>query len=157
MKRSRLWLIVTALAFAGWIGYLFYLTRSVERPPVHLSHPQFQIAEAVVVAHLDDEDGPARVVEVAFDPGKNLLPGAEIHVANLRDSFHKWLDDGGSPEWDVPGDFILPLRRVNQARDGTWTAEVAPLPPSPGLLRGTRIYPKTPATMKELHAIPIGQ
>jgi hypothetical protein len=156
MKLARGWLILTALAFAAWIGYLFYLTRGVEKPPIHLSRPQFQVAEAVVVAHLEDEESPARALEVVFTTNDNLQPGVEIRIANLRNSFHKWFDDGGPPEWEVPGDFIVPLRMLNQGTDQTWTAEVVPLPPSPGLPHGTRIYPKTPATMKELRAIPVG-
>jgi len=156
MKLARAWPILTALAFAAWIGYLFYLTRGVEKPPIHLSRPQFQVAEAVVVAHLEDEESPVRALEVVFTTNDKLQPGAEIRIANLRNSFHKWLDDGGPPEWEVPGDFIVPLRMLHRRTDQTWTAEVVPLPPSPGLPHGTRIYPKTPATIKELHAIPVG-
>jgi hypothetical protein len=157
MKRSRAWLIVTALAFAAWIGYLFYLTRGVEKPPIHLSHPQFQLAEVVVVAHLDDKNGPVRVLEVVLSANNDLHPGAEIQVGNVRESFHKWLNDGGPPEWDVPGDFIVPLHALTKGKDDSWTAAVVPLPPRKDAPHETRIYPVTPGTMKELHAIPMGQ
>jgi len=157
MKRSRLWLVATGLAFAAWIGYLFYLTRGVERPAIHLSHPQFQMADAVVVASLESKDGPAIVRDVVYSTMDGVQPGDEIHLPRLRDSFQKWFKDGANPEWDVPNDFIIPLREMNrQGKDGPWTAEVVPLPRSPGLPRGTRIYPVTPNTMQELRSIHIG-
>lgn len=157
MNRSRVWLAVTALSFAAWIGYLVFLTRGLEKPPIHLSHPQFQIAEVVIVAHVNDKAGPIAVTEVVFPADAKMQAGDEVQVRNLRNSFHKWLNDGGPAEWDVPNDFIIPLRDVSrQGKDGAWTAEVVPLPPSPGSPQGTRVYPVTPNTLKELHAIPIG-
>jgi hypothetical protein len=159
MRRSRLWLVATALAFGAWIGYLFYLTRGIERPAIHLSHPQFQMAEVVVVASLESKDGPATVREVVFtnNAAMGMGPGDQIQLPRLRSSLQKWFTDGGASEWDVPNEFIIPLRDVNrQGKDGPWTAEVVPLPPSPGLPHGTRIYPVTPNTMQELRSIHIG-
>ena len=42
MRPSRVWLAVTALAFAAWIGYLIYLTQTADRPSIVLSRPQFK-------------------------------------------------------------------------------------------------------------------
>ena len=158
MKRSRVWLVITVLAFIAWIGYLFYLTRGIERPPIHLSHPQFQMAEVVVVASLQSNDGPATVREVVYSANAKIpQPGDEIQLAHLRDSLQKWFKDSAGSEWKLPGDFIMPLRDLNpKDQNGSWTADVVPLPPSPGLPHGMRIYPVSPNTMQELRSIHIG-
>lgn len=159
MKRSRVWLTVTGLAFAAWIGYLVYLTRQVERPSIILSRPQFLIAESVVIGRLEDSSGPLIVDEVFF-PADNakLKAGAKIRVENLSPSLHNWTSRDPNAKWELPGEFILPLHGVQfDAKGDVWTALVVALPPSPGLPMGTRIYPKTPATMEQLRSIPIGK
>ncbi len=154
MKRSRLLLVVTTLAFAAWIGYLVYLTRTSERPSIVLSRPQFLTAEVIVIARLDSRDGTAQVKQVELDPGGKIKPGDTIRIKNLRESFRRRLDQLKAPEWDVPNDFILPLRDAEPGANAEeWTAEVAPLPPSPGLPQGAMIYPVTPSTMEQLQEI----
>jgi hypothetical protein len=145
-------LAVASLAFAAWIGYLIYLTQTADRPSIVLSRPQFLYVECAVIAHLDNKDGPATVKEVVFGQKDKVHVGDSIEVKNLRDSFRKRLGDANASEWDVPNDFILPLQDLN-GKGGKWTAEVVPLPPSPGLPHGTLIYPVTPDTLEQLHAI----
>jgi|SRR6516164_4554425 hypothetical protein len=155
MPQSRLLLIGTALAFAAWISYLFYLTRQVERPSIVLSRPQFLIAEAVIVAHVEKKEDPVTVVEVIFD-GK-LQSGEKVRIRNLRDSLYNWVSEDKTAEWALPSDFIIPLHDVQPSKDGAqWIAEVVPIPPSPGLPHGFRIYPKTPGTIEQVRAISIG-
>jgi hypothetical protein len=155
MKRSRVWLVVTGLAFAAWIGYLFYLTRQVDR--IILSRPQFLIAECVVIGRIDNKNGPVVVGEVFFRGAcKKLHAGAKIEVDNLRQSLYNWTSQEAEAEWDLPGEFIIPLRSV-ELKDDKWSAEVVPLPPSPGLQIGTRIYPRTQRTLEQLESIPIGK
>src|SRR5262249_44455688 len=101
MKRSRVWLTVTGLAFAAWIGYLVYLTRQVERPSIILSRPQFLIAESVVIGRLEDSSGPLIVDEVFF-PAANakLKAGAKIRVENLSPSLHNWTSRDPNAKWE---------------------------------------------------------
>src|SRR5262249_42545917 len=136
MKPSRVWLAGTALAFAAWIGYLAYVAWGAEK--IHLSHPQIQYAEVIVIGHIKDKAGPVKIGEVVYSTNPDeFKPGEEVQVWNLRDSLHKWLNDGGGAEWDVPNDFIIPLRSVSRKdKDGPLAAEVVPLPSSPGLPHG---------------------
>jgi hypothetical protein len=160
MKRSLVWLVVTGLAFAAWISYLFYLTRQVERPSIILSRPQFLIAEGVIIGKIDNKNGPVIVDEVFFAPKDvKLKAGDQIDVENLSGCWHDWTSEDSEAEWRLHGEFILPLYgfRFNPEGD-EWSAVVVALPPpSPGLRTGTRIYPKTPGTMEQLKAIPIGK
>jgi len=158
MKRSRVWLAITGVAFVVWIGYLVYLTRQVERPSIILSRPQFLIAEYVVIGHLDDRGGPLVVDEVFFPPASaKLKAGAKVRVENLGVSLHDWTSADPDAKWALPGEFILPLHEVQFDQKGNdWTAEVVAMPFSPGLPHGARIYPKTPGTINQLQAIPIG-
>jgi hypothetical protein len=150
MKRSRFLLSAIGLAFAAWIGYLVYLTRQIERPPIVLSRPQFLVADVVVVGHVKNKNGPVTVSEalIGANPGNAVPVGAEIQVGNLHNSWHRWINDGGPDEWELPGEFIIPLRIVDGKGD-KWSAEVAPLPPP----LGPRVYPVTPGTMEQLRAI----
>jgi len=158
MKRSRVWLALTGLAFVAWIGYLVYLTRQVEKPSIILSRPQFLIAEYVVIGHVDDKHRLVLVDEVVFPPANaKLQEGDKVQVENLRQSLHNWTSRDLDAEWDLPGEFILPLHVDPKQKDGNWSAVVVALPPSPGLPMGTRIYPKTPGTMEQLRSIPIGK
>jgi hypothetical protein len=159
MPRSRLLLIGTALAFAAWISYLFLLTRQVERPSIVLSRPQFLVAETVVIAHVESKKDPVTVLQVIAAGGTRIQPGDMVQLANLRDSLHTWMTEDKTAEWDLPNDFIVPLRDVEKsAQDGVqWTAQIVPLPTSPGLPHGTRIYPKTSSTMEQVQAIPLGE
>ena len=159
MKRSRVWLMVTGLAFVAWIGYLVYLTRQVERPSIILSRPQFLVADGVIIGWVDDKNGSVIVDEVVLaPPNVNLKIGTKIHVQNLSGSLHNWTSEDRNAKWDVPGEFILPLHGFEFNPKGEqWNAVVVGLPQSPGAPLGTRIYPKTPGTMEQLGAISIGR
>jgi hypothetical protein len=156
MKRSRAWLIVTAVAFVAWIGYLIHVTQTGDRPSITLSRPQLLVSERVVIAHVTNRNGPVKVQEVIPAPTEIVKPGVEVKIKGLGDSLHKRLNDPHSLEWELPGDFIIPLQAVVPETDGTVTAEVTPLPPSPGLPHGRMIYPVTADTRAQLRNIPIG-
>ena len=107
----------------------------------------------MVVGHVEHKNGLVTVSEAfrGANPAPAIPVGAEIQVGNLRGSWHKWFNDGGPAEWELPGEFIIPLHNV-QLDGGKWSAEVAPLPPS----LSPRVYPVTRGTREQLEAIPIG-
>jgi hypothetical protein len=158
MKRSRFLLSLTGTAFLAWIGYLVYQTTQIERPPIILSRPQFLAVKGVVIGRVDDKDGPVIVDEVFLAPPQvDLKVGAKLRVENLSGSLHNWTSERRDAEWEVPGEFIIPLHGFHfDPKGGMWEAVVVGFPPSPGLPLGTRIYPKTEGTMEQLRSIPIG-
>jgi hypothetical protein len=156
MKWARVRLIVATTAFTAWIGYLIVVTQTGDRPSITLSRPQFIIAEKAVIAHVANKNAPVTIQEVYPADGGLIKPGSKVRVKDLAESLRKRLSDPNAPEWDLPGDFIIPLWAIDQDKEGTLTADVAPLPPSPGLPRGRMIYPVTPDTQAQLRSIPIG-
>src|SRR5947209_19777960 len=144
--RQRLLLLVSALLFFGWIGWLAYEAFTAGKPVV-LSRPQFLISTLDVIADVPDPSAAVTVKEVAWAAqGKDQWQGKALPVTNLEEC----RDHG----WQGPGEYILPLV---QAEDGF---RVAPTPPSPGYPpRGgghagpPRIYPVTPQTRAQLDAI----
>jgi hypothetical protein len=158
MRRSRLLLILTGTAFLAWIGYLVYQTMQFERPPIILSRPQFLAVKGVIIGRVTDKDEPVTVDEVVLAPPQvNLKVGAKLRVDNLSGSLHNWTSARPDAEWDMPGEFIIPLHGFHfDPKGDMWEAVVVGLPPSPGLPVGTRVYPKTEATMEQLRSI-LGQ
>jgi hypothetical protein len=155
MRWSRVWLVVTATAFVAWIGYLVYVTQTIERPSTTLSRPQFLLAHDVVIGHVEKKDGLVTVKEVPYSADRKITAGDKIEVKNLRDSFRTRLGEANPPEWDVPADFIIPLWSVEETKSAAaqWSALITPLPPSAGLPHGALIYPVTPGTKDQLKAI----
>jgi hypothetical protein len=148
MRARALWLIVTAVLFAAWLGWLTYLAATTSHPIV-LSRAQLLVSTIDVIADVPGKDGrPAdrtTVIEVhwpTYGPEQKLV-GKTIRVVNLPDCEFKWTG---------PGRYILPL-----VKDGD-AFRVAAIPPSPGFdtdIQGqqARIYPLSPQTLEQLETI----
>lgn len=148
LPRSRLFLTVSAVLFAAWIGWLAYLASTTTRPTI-LSRPQFLSAQLDVIAQLgekDDHPDPSvAVAKIAWsrDPALNPPENQSITVANLPRVTAK---EG----WSGPGTYILPLVKDN----GGYA--LAPLGASPGFSASSappRIYTATPETLAQLRQI----
>jgi hypothetical protein len=148
MRVRALWLIVTAVLFAAWLGWLTFLAVTTSRPIV-LSRAQLLVSTIDVMAEVPEKGGrpadQATVTEVHWptDGPEQKLVGKTIRVVNLPDCEFKWTG---------PGRYILPL-----VKDGD-AFRVAAIPPSPGFdsdMQGqqARIYPLSPQTLEQLQAI----
>ena len=149
MQAARLRLIIAALLFGGWIGWLAYLAATTTKPIV-LSRPQFLFSTLDVVAQVDEQDhqpvDKVTVKVVHWPPqAEAVLKGKTITVTNLDQC------DG----WEGPGEYILPLEK-----QGDHFA-VVKVPDSPGFPNHSlkmnpgryRIYRRTPETMRQLESI----
>ena len=106
--RLRLLLLAAVLLlFVLWVGRLAYLAF---HKPVVLARTEFLVADVVVIARVDNPDGPVTVKAVCWpqdpkalgDKGLPWQPGEnpEIQVTNLARS---------RGDWTGPGEYILPL------------------------------------------------
>jgi hypothetical protein len=75
----RLRLVLAAVAFFGWLGYLSYAAVTKSRAPV-VSHAQAAAADAAVVAELDGSQ-TVKVVEKLWGDA----PSGSVEVVNLRE------------------------------------------------------------------------
>lgn len=155
-------LLVCALLFAGWIGYLAYqviYTRPLTAAgkPLVVSRPQVLASDVDVIAYIPDLKGPITVEEVLR--GAGVEKDAELTLANLEECRAERRSDKESPpplDWVGAGRYLVPLRHLP---DGKY--EVAHIPPSPGyppppshLAPGSpRIYPATPEALAQYHSI----
>lgn len=148
MKLRRLWLALTALLFAAWIGWLGYLVATTIHPVI-LSRPQFLAADLVVIGDVGGDLGrPAGIVtveEAYGPPPASDLRGKRITIANLSDCRP---GDG----WKGPGRYILALVREEEEH------QLARIPPSPGFPTPTRddrprIYMEDHETRHQLEEI----
>lgn len=158
MQRSQVWLILTAVLFVAWLGYLGYWVLALRREaaegggqPIILSRPQFLVASLVVsaeVAGKDQQPLTAKVLEVYWPSNEETrkLVGQSIKVDNL----------GESEGLSGAGTYLLPLL---SAGDGY---RVTPTPPSPGYPPSVgrpgepgppRVYPRVPSTVRQLEQI----
>jgi hypothetical protein len=150
MRIAKARLVLAAALFAGWLGYLAYLTTTLTRPPLVLSRPQFLISNLDVIARVEEGNGPnsrVQVEEVLWPrtPEAQRLQGQAITIANLA----------GSEGWAGAGSYILAL-----TSDGKDSYQVAPTPPSPGYEPNPatkagrpHIYPATAAARAQLETI----
>jgi hypothetical protein len=148
MRALALWLTVTAVLFATWLGWLTYLAVTTSRPIV-LSRAQLLVSTIDVIADVPEMGGrpadQATIIEVHWPTAEaeQKLVGKTIRVVNLPDCEFKWTG---------PGRYILPL-----VKDGD-TFRVAAIPPSPGFdtdMQGqqARIYPLSAQTFEQLETI----
>lgn len=144
--RLRLAFAGALVLFAAWLGWLAYLAVTT-RTPVVLSRPQFLVSGLDVIAQLDRiDDGlqeltVMRVLWSAAAEGREL-EGATVTVTNLGRC---------AGDWAGPGDYLIPL-----IPDGAGRYQVPATPLSPGLearAARPRIYPATPATLKQYETI----
>ncbi|HBI42969.1 MAG TPA: hypothetical protein DDY78_08940 [Planctomycetales bacterium] len=151
MKPAAWRLVITAVLFAGWIGYLGYLVAAT-RNSIVLSRPQFLVSGLDVIATRKGDDS-FLVDEVLYPADKNEeWRGKTIVVRNLKACQIFYSDrSGGVP---VPADedrkYLLPLDIEEGAN-----ARVVPTPPSPGYKTGPpRIYPFDTAVLNEYRTVP---
>jgi hypothetical protein len=161
MKPAAVRLLISALLFCGWIGYLLYLVLTLPTAPngqpIVLSRPQFLVSDLDVIAQSDSEEGPVTIKEVLYPQSAESarLVGQTITVANLGQC--QPLPRAGQKaadvvkDWQGAGEYLLPLR---QMADGQ-SYEVVPTPASPGYpptearIGPPRIYPATPSTLSQ--------
>lgn len=144
---ARMRLIVAALLFAGWIGWIGYLALTTTRPIV-LSRPQFLMSEFDVVAQLrgDAKHPEPNIVidEVLWSTNAAAKPASEkLDVVNLP---LLTKDDG----WQGAGVYIVPLVK----EDSDYRVPAIPL--SPGFSERQsrpRIYLRTPETIEQVRQI----
>ena len=171
MKRAVERLILTAVLFLGWLGYLGYLVMcrphtpggllgAFEGRPLTLSRPQFLISSLDVVADVSGEKGDKVIVKEVLYPQSNpsVKPGDEIQVENIGRCrpMPDPLAKNDNPLQDYTGAdlYLLPLQVIEGA--GPRRFEVVPTPPSPGFPPSSgvtfgppRIYPATPEMLAE--------
>jgi hypothetical protein len=141
-------LILAAVLFAAWMGYLSYLVYALPKSPnslpIVLSRPQILVSEVDVIGTVNLKDKTVKVQEVLYpDDAKKALAGEEIKVANL-DEIKPPLSEQGNL-----GPCLIPLQ---VGEDGLY--HVAHVPPSPGYSHGdARIYPATGETRAEYRTI----
>ncbi len=170
MTAARVRLLLAALLFCAWIGWLAYLAATTTHPVV-LSRPQFLDAKLDVVAEVRrNPKPPAGADEGSADPVVELVevlwPGdaperklKKLTVANLGEV-------SAQEGWQGPGRYVLPLDRKKQP-DGSVEYEVASVGRSPGYPFGKagiagrsgppRIYPATPEALAQEKRIRSGQ
>jgi hypothetical protein len=126
MNAARWRLVVAAAGFLGWIGWLTYLAATTTHPLV-LSRPQFFQADLWVIAKMDgDQDHPAgraEVMEVFWSRENKGTKLKHIDVSNLPEV-------GNRNNWQGPGQYILPLKKVKATAAESFT--IVPIPRSPG-------------------------
>jgi hypothetical protein len=175
MKPQAQRLFLTAILFAGWLGYLAHLVMcrphtpdglrgAFEGRPVTLSRPQFLVSTLDVVAEVSGDKGEKVVVKEVLFPKNNSPVEAEqtIHVANI-DQCHPVGDPVARdvtppPDYNGPGKYLLPLQPADK-EDGHHY-QVVPTPPSPGFpspsgvsVGPPRIYPYTQEIRAEYQEI----
>jgi hypothetical protein len=137
MKSAVFRLVLAALLFFGWIGWLAYLTTTLSHSVV-LSRPQLLVSDLAVIAQVDsdgsDDSRPGATVdvrEVAWSrDGKDKdLEGKSISVPNLPEISR---EDG----WEGPGRYLIPLVKKQAGADGATQYSVPGIPSSPGFPHG---------------------
>lgn len=150
-RSARLRLLVGAVAFLAWIGFLAYLVATASRPIV-LSRPQLLVSNLDVIAQVGQQPGggpdPAvKVVEVYWPKAEGeKLQDQTVKIENLADV-------GAAQGWQGPGLYILPLTQTGRDEDRRW--RVTPTPPAPGLHSSgqPRIYLATSQSRQQLETI----
>ena len=156
MKPAAWRLVVTAVLFLSWVGYLAYLAL-MTRNPVVLSRPQFLVSELHVLATRDGGDDFV-VNDVLWPPDKKVeWQGKKIVVDNLKDC-ETWSAKGWQTAPPPEGQKVLmPLRQAGSDFD------VSPIPASPGYpppdarragAGPPRIYPADSAVLSQYKSIP---
>ena len=161
MKPAAIRLLITAVLFVGWIGYLAYLVAATSQPIV-LSRPQLQVSDFDVIA--TQSSGDSFVVgEVLYPAAKNdEWKGKSIVVVNL-DKCQTFTSEGWHAVPPGSGPLLLPLQAAGSAQDGAAKFKVVPIPASPGYRPDSRqtgaatgpprIYPDNAAMRRQYHAI----
>jgi hypothetical protein len=169
MKAAKWRLIVAAVLFVAWLGYLLTLAivsvhpvvhlwpfQVTKTPPVILSRPQFLDSSFDVIADVSaQEDGrpsPEVAVREVHWPRDGTNP-EKITVVNLLELSPVEGRQIPVHGWEGPGPYILALAPVG--KEGQERAyRVVPTPPSPGFEgRPPRIYRVDSQTRQQLEEI----
>jgi hypothetical protein len=174
MKPQAQRLLLTAILFVGWLGYLSYLVvcrphtpdglrGAFEGRPVTLSRPQLLVSALDVIAEVSGEKGEKVIVkEVLYPKNPPVKAGDTIQVEHI-DLCHPVADPVARdftppPDYNGPGDYLLPMQ-PREKEDGQHY-QVVPTPPSPGFLSSSgvsagppRIYPATQGIRAEYQQI----
>jgi hypothetical protein len=159
MRPAVVRLLVAALLFAGWLGYLVYLVVTFPRTPAGtalvLSRPQILVSDLDVLGEVKGIDQPVKVMTVLYPESEKGLEGQEIKVANLDQC--KPLPRPEQKAADVPADYqgpglyLLPLRKAGEGQEYAVTPTPASpgYPPHGGRVGPPRIYPLPTERLKE--------
>ena len=155
MNGAKLRLLGAAGLFAAWVGWLGYLAVSTAGEPV-LSRPQFLVASLCVLAELKGDDHPDAEVVVrqvlwSADKQDREREGQRLSIANLP----KCGTDRG---WRGPGNYLLPLTRLRDAKGLSFLVTATPRSPgypSDGAFKpgSTTIYRDTVQTRAQADKI----
>lgn len=148
MSFARLRLIVAALLFFGWLGWLAYAVSQKGTVQI-VSRAQTTGAPLWVVATITvGPDGLPNVKATVKETLKGDAITGEIEVANLRSALIPVASADGT-RTPIAGDYLLALERV-----GDRTYRVAGLPRSPGYeareAASPLIYPWTDDVRKQI-------
>ena len=151
MKPAVWRLVVAAVLFLAWIGYLAYLV-AFTRNPIILSRPQFLVAEMHVLATRQGDD--AFVIDEVLWPAdrKAAWQGKKVVISNPKEC-QTW-SDADHWHYALPPDgakVLMPLYNVENTGANGSAARVAPIPMSPGHngVGPARVYPDSPAVIRE--------
>jgi hypothetical protein len=151
VKWRLILVVVLAVVFLTWIGYLGVLAFTT-RHPVVLSRPQLLAADLVVVGQVESLDRPVAVGEVLWPQSSEavMLEGHSVTVANLK---------ACQADWVGPGWYIVPLVVKKIGAEEKFEVAV-PGPRMPGYdptfdqgkktTWPPRIYPATPETRAQV-------
>jgi hypothetical protein len=140
-------LVLAAVLFAAWMGYLGYLVYALPRPPqgnnlpVVLSRPQFLVSEVDVIGSINLKDGTVKVAEVLFPPNaEKPAKGEEIKVVNL-DKVNPLLKEQANL-----GACLIPLQATD---NGMYRVVNVPVTPGFYVADDARVYPVTAETLAQ--------
>lgn len=154
-------LLLAAVLFVAWLGYLGYLiaTRPVTAAgaPLVLSRPQIMTSEIDIVAEIDDLNGQVTVRQVLYPADAPVKAGDRLTVHRLADARGPVRYTGHVPPPDWSADVRLYLVPLRASLFDKGRYEVAAVPPSPGFHLGRepllRIYPATGEALAQYRRI----
>ncbi len=127
----RIGLVLAALLFAAWVGWLAYEAFTVGNPIV-VSLPQIMRAPIVVDAEVR-ADGTAVVKQVRRPGTAMIKPGDTLRISRVTEARY----------WSGPGTYILPLEENRAGFHEVVLVVPRRVPPEPPY---PAIYPLLPTT-----------
>ena len=123
-------LVVAALLFVAWLGFLAYLVLQT-RDLIVVSRPQILVSQLCILAQVDDNHGrPSRDISVAEvlwseSARDSALAGRHVALVDLPDI-------GAEQGYGGAGTYLIPLIKLKGEAGDDY--RVTPLPPMPGFL-----------------------
>jgi hypothetical protein len=143
-------LVLFAVLFVIWLGYLFYLVQLGK--PIVLSRPQFLVSQFDVIATAEGADR-VKVTEVLSpqgDEADKLLARGELKVVNLdacKVAAPEGEKEAAFPEGQQGASYLLPLRQTSDGNYEVVRVETGARANPP------RIYPDTKQVRAEYKRI----